>query len=480
MAVVCPFGQLRIARSCGRHLPNRAQPRHQQHAATTFPVRHTLAYVPSRVRRNSRSPVRIPASCDRDYALIGRSRAYTAGHASTDDNLGWTLPPWPAVTRSCDRARSSCARRSPSRISSSSRCRTRARRSGTSRTRRGSSRPSCSARIDPDVRLPVQQLLRGARAARRARAARDAVAADRSSASTRTAPTSIARIGARARRRRASTPRAARARPAPRAAASRADPDRPQVHARHAAAAARVSRAISPRGRRRWPRAAGAVRRVASSRSAHAATASRSTTSARATRARRSRSSSRPAPLANADVHRVHRRRRLSRRRSGGSPTAGSSSRAERWERRCTGAATEHYTLGGVRAIDPDETACHLSYYEADAIARWRGARLPTEAEWELAAARSIRRDGNFADDDRLHPGRASRARQMFGDVWEWTPVELLAVSRVSAARGRARRVQRQVHVGPAGAARRLVLHAARSRSRVVSQLLPARARAGR
>ena len=78
----------------------------------------------------------------------------------------------------------------------------------------------------------------------------------------------------------------------------------------------------------------------------------------------------------------------------------------------------ETYTLGGVRPIDPDETACHLSYYEADAIARWRGARLPTEAEWELAAAASDPTAGNFADDDVLHPGGRDA---MFGDVWQWT-----------------------------------------------------------
>jgi ergothioneine biosynthesis protein EgtB len=77
----------------------------------------------------------------------------------------------------------------------------------------------------------------------------------------------------------------------------------------------------------------------------------------------------------------------------------------------------QHYTLRGVRAIDPDETACHLSYYEADAIARWRGARLPTEAEWELAASSLDPQLGNFADDNAFHPGRGA----MFGDVWEWT-----------------------------------------------------------
>jgi ergothioneine biosynthesis protein EgtB len=81
------------------------------------------------------------------------------------------------------------------------------------------------------------------------------------------------------------------------------------------------------------------------------------------------------------------------------------------------GADYEQYTLGGMRAIDPAETACHLSYYEADALARWRGARLPTEAEWELAASTLDPSLGNFADDDAFHP----RGGGMFGDVWEWT-----------------------------------------------------------
>jgi ergothioneine biosynthesis protein EgtB len=83
------------------------------------------------------------------------------------------------------------------------------------------------------------------------------------------------------------------------------------------------------------------------------------------------------------------------------------------------------WELAGVRPIDPAETACHLSYYEADAIARWMGARLPTEAEWEIASRGLDPERGNFADDDRLHPTRAEgdggSLAQMFGDVWEWT-----------------------------------------------------------
>jgi ergothioneine biosynthesis protein EgtB len=85
----------------------------------------------------------------------------------------------------------------------------------------------------------------------------------------------------------------------------------------------------------------------------------------------------------------------------------------------------EVFTLAGPRTPGDDEPASHLSYYEADAIARFLGARLPTEAEWELASA-TVPMRGNFAEDGPLHPlpaGASSREplRQMFGDAWEWT-----------------------------------------------------------
>jgi ergothioneine biosynthesis protein EgtB len=81
------------------------------------------------------------------------------------------------------------------------------------------------------------------------------------------------------------------------------------------------------------------------------------------------------------------------------------------------------YTLGGLREVEPAETACHLSYYEADAIARWAGARLPSEAEWEHAAATlATPADGHFSDDNVLHPRAAGTGMtQLYGDVWEWT-----------------------------------------------------------
>ena len=78
--------------------------------------------------------------------------------------------------------------------------------------------------------------------------------------------------------------------------------------------------------------------------------------------------------------------------------------------------------LAGLRPLRRDAPVAHVSYYEADAFARWAGARLPTEAEWEHAAA-GAPLEGGFLDLDRLAPAAANAEglRQMFGELWQWT-----------------------------------------------------------
>jgi len=95
------------------------------------------------------------------------------------------------------------------------------------------------------------------------------------------------------------------------------------------------------------------------------------------------------------------------------------------WERRDDGPWREFVVRGaetGTKEVDSDEPVCHISFYEADAYARWSGARLPTEEEWEIAAVRMPAK-GTFLEDNILHPQAAigEAFRQAFGDVWEWT-----------------------------------------------------------
>lgn len=88
------------------------------------------------------------------------------------------------------------------------------------------------------------------------------------------------------------------------------------------------------------------------------------------------------------------------------------------WER--DGDNWDIYTLGGWRRLDPAAPVVHVSYHEADAFARWRGLRLPTEAEWEAAAACVARPDVAPVS---LHPTAADGAglRQLYDSAWQWT-----------------------------------------------------------
>ena len=98
------------------------------------------------------------------------------------------------------------------------------------------------------------------------------------------------------------------------------------------------------------------------------------------------------------------------------------------------------HTLNGRRPVDPAEPVVHVSYFEADAFARWAGHRLPTEFEWEAHGA-ALPIEGNLLPADELHPAPVTAAgyggpRQMFGDVWEWTSSAYTPYPRFRPAEG--------------------------------------------
>ncbi|MEO0560266.1 MAG: ergothioneine biosynthesis protein EgtB [Bacteroidota bacterium] len=115
--------------------------------------------------------------------------------------------------------------------------------------------------------------------------------------------------------------------------------------------------------------------------------------------------------------------------------TAGKWTEPFYWERRA--GEWQHFTMAGMRPVDPNEPITHLSYFEADAYARWAGARLPSEFEWEVAAqtvwSDASPTQGSWAETGRFHPsadvpapggdGAAASPglRQMFGEGWQWT-----------------------------------------------------------
>jgi ergothioneine biosynthesis protein EgtB len=96
------------------------------------------------------------------------------------------------------------------------------------------------------------------------------------------------------------------------------------------------------------------------------------------------------------------------------------------------------FALDGLAPVDPAEPVCHISYYEAEAYARWAGARLPTEAEWEAAASAHDPHGGNQLDDACVpRPKKAPPAAAgFFGDVWEWTGSAYLPYPGFAAPEG--------------------------------------------
>ncbi|WP_256327616.1 ergothioneine biosynthesis protein EgtB [Nitrosospira sp. Nl5] len=95
------------------------------------------------------------------------------------------------------------------------------------------------------------------------------------------------------------------------------------------------------------------------------------------------------------------------------------------WER--TEDGWTQFTCRGTLPLNPNEPVCHVSFYEADAFARWANARLPTEFEWEVAAGfagNSAMTSGNLLESETYHPRPATAQaglQQIFGDAWEWT-----------------------------------------------------------
>ncbi len=95
-------------------------------------------------------------------------------------------------------------------------------------------------------------------------------------------------------------------------------------------------------------------------------------------------------------------------------------------------------TLAGLLPVDEQEPVCHVSFFEADAYAQWKGQRLPTETEWEVAAL-PVPIEGNFVESGQFHPvpaQRISQPDQLWGDVWEWTQSAYLPYTGFKAAPG--------------------------------------------
>jgi len=110
--------------------------------------------------------------------------------------------------------------------------------------------------------------------------------------------------------------------------------------------------------------------------------------------------------------------------------------------------AWQEFTMAGTAPVDPNAPVTHVSYYEADAFARWADARLPTEAEWEVVARDTMRASahdarpnvlsGRFVEAEQFHPrtGENAGMQQLFGDAWQWTQSPYVAYPGYRASAG--------------------------------------------
>lgn len=104
------------------------------------------------------------------------------------------------------------------------------------------------------------------------------------------------------------------------------------------------------------------------------------------------------------------------------------------WER--TGDGWQRFGLDGLRPVDPAEPVCHIGYYEAEAYARWAGGRLPTEQEWEHAAAMTDPAGADFLDAAGPARPQPPLAGTLYGGVWQWTASAYLPYPGFTPAAG--------------------------------------------